>query len=142
MIVFDLECAAGHKFEGWFDDLDDLERQLLQDMVRCPHCGGVQVRRVPSTFGLSRCKSEPSPEDTARLLGLAFQRYLHENFDDVGANFASEALKIHYGVAEPRNIRGVSSAQEEQMLQQEGVGFFKLGQPEAEPTDDADNGED
>lgn len=139
MIIFDLECGAGHKFEGWFDGLDDLESQLQRGLVRCPACGDDQVRRVPSTFGLSRTKSEPNGAEAARLLGLALHRFLAENFDDVGQNFANEALKIHYGAAEPRNIRGVSTAQEEEMLQKEGVDFFKLGQPAAEPMDDGED---
>jgi len=139
MIVFDLECSAGHGFEGWFDSLEDLESQRERGLVLCPVCGDAQVRRVPSKFGLSRASGEPSNEEAARVLGLALQRYLAENFDDVGPNFATEALKIHYGAAEPRNIRGFSSAQEEELLHKEGVGFFKVGAP-APPA--ADDGED
>ena len=37
-----------------------------------------------------------------------------------------EALKIHYGATEPRNIRGVSTPAEEEILKEEGIEFFKI----------------
>jgi len=63
-----------------------------------------------------------------------------ENFEDVGPQFAKEALKIHYGASEARNIRGVSTAEEEKMLKEEGVDFFKVGAPLAAPAES--NGEE
>ena len=53
-------------------------------------------------------------------------RYIRENFEDVGHNFAKEALKVHYGQAEEHNIRGVSSEPEEDMLKKAGVAFVKI----------------
>jgi len=54
---------------------------------------------------------------------------VQKNFDDVGCNFAQEALKIHYGAVEPRNIRGVSTKEEEKTLKEEGIEFFKVPMP-------------
>jgi hypothetical protein len=59
----------------------------------------------------------------------------------VGSDFANEALKIHYGVNEPRNIRGVSTSQEEDMLREEGVDFVKLpiiSKEETPPSSDSE----
>ncbi|MFH1034971.1 MAG: DUF1178 family protein [Pseudomonadota bacterium] len=136
MIVYDLQCAQGHTFEGWFEGLEDLESQLQAKMITCPLCGLSRVMRVPSGFGIAKKRSEPDHEMAANLLGRALQRYLRENFDDVGAGFATEALKIHYGVSEARNIRGVSTPQEEEVLKSEGVGFFKVGERPAPPSGD------
>ncbi len=36
---------------------------------------------------------------------------------------------MHYGVAPERNIRGSSTAQEEETLRQEGIAYFKLPLP-------------
>ena len=33
MIVYDLQCAQGHAFEGWFEGLEDLEDQLARQGV-------------------------------------------------------------------------------------------------------------
>jgi hypothetical protein len=51
---------------------------------------------------------------------------LERDFVDVGANFSAEALKMHYGAAPRRNIRGLSTTDEERLLQREGVEFFKV----------------
>lgn len=98
-------------------------------LVSCPVCGGSQVRRVPSSFGIAKSRGVTDQEKAAQLLGRSLKRYIQENFEDVGPQFAKEALKIHYGASEARNIRGVSTDEEEKMLQEEGVDFFKLGAP-------------
>jgi hypothetical protein len=41
---------------------------------------------------------------------------------------------MHYGVTEPRNIRGVSTPKEEETMKAEGINFFKLPVP-AKPSD-------
>ena len=61
--------------------------------------------------------------------------FVEKNFDNVGCEFAKEALKIHYGAAEPRNIRGVSTNEEEKILRDEGVEFFKIPLPARPETD-------
>ena len=139
MIVFDLQCDQEHSFEGWFEDLKDLQLQIKKGLVSCPVCGSAQVRRVPSSFGIAKARSGGDQEKAAQLLGQSLKRYFVENFEDVGPQFAKEALKIHYGAEEARNIRGVSTAEEEKMLKEEGVEFFKVGPEEPVP---ADSGEE
>ena len=70
-------------------------------------------------------------------MAQAIAHYVDNNFDNVGADFAEEALKIHYGVNEPRNIRGVSTPQEEETLRKEGVEFLKFPLPEESPPKDS-----
>ena len=142
MIVYDLKCSQGHSFEGWFENLADLKRQLGKGLVACPICGDSAVAQVPSSFAIGRAKDSNQPvnqEQVARLMNMAVTRYLKDNFEDVGPRFATEALKIHYGAEKPRNIRGVSTQDEEKMLSQEGVEFFKVAAPaqaQADPTPD------
>ena len=144
MVVFDLKCSRDHAFEGWFDDLKDLEKQSAKGLLECPVCGDKSVRRVPSGFAIAKKSAEPSQEDVARMLGNAVVKYVQNNFEDVGAGFAKEALKIHYGAAESRNIRGVSTPDEEKMLKDEGVSFFKMaaGEPVPPDTDSKDDKKD
>ena len=126
MIIFDLQCSAGHSFEGWFKDAEDLEQQIQKKAVSCPVCETHKVRQVPSAFAVKRKRSEPDQQMAAHLVGKAFFKYLRDNFEDVGTNFATEALKMHYGVHDPRNIRGVSTPQEEELLRSEGIQFMKV----------------
>jgi hypothetical protein len=155
MVIFDLTCPEGHRFEGWFTDLADLERQLAEGLLSCPVCGDTRVRRLPSVFGLVKNRqgrsrkgrgrerereqdrekgkgkaSEGEPgeggqaaEFLARLEELSDR--LQEDFADVGAGFSGEALKMHFGAAPRRNIRGFSTEEEEELLRKEGVEFFK-----------------
>lgn len=130
MIVFDMECARGHTFEGWFDDNDSFEAQRRQDLISCPVCGETEVSKVPTPFAIKRTvpSAPPSPEDVEKL-GRKISDFMEKNFDNVGSDFAKEALKMHYGVTETRNIRGVSTEMEEKTLRDEGVEFFKLPVP-------------
>lgn len=52
--------------------------------------------------------------------------FIEKKFDNVGSGFATEALKIHYGISEPRNIRGTSTLEEEKVLKEEGIEFIKI----------------
>ena len=47
-------------------------------------------------------KEEIDPHQALQLI----HDYLDKHFEDVGADFYKEALKIHYGEAEKRNIKG------------------------------------
>lgn len=52
--------------------------------------------------------------------------YAEENFEDVGEEFADEALKIHHGEAEERGIYGHATEDEAHELEEEGVDFVRL----------------
>jgi hypothetical protein len=132
MIAFDLECSQGHKFEGWFDSLESFEEQNAKKLVNCPYCNDSEITKVISPVAVKKSLSETQrPPDTIDYHRLAKEvvDYIHNNFEDVGLRFASEALKIHYGVAEKRNIRGSATSEEEQTLKEEGIDFFKIPLP-------------
>jgi hypothetical protein len=126
MIIFDLRCTNDHRFEGWFDNIDDLKTQLAQAKIACPYCGDIDIERVLSPVSIKKKTSPPDDLKSAYKTWQNLCRYVRENFEDVGHNFAKEALKVHYGQAEERNIRGVTSEPEEEMLKKEGVLFVKI----------------
>ncbi|AOY57368.1 DUF1178 family protein [Desulfococcus multivorans] len=129
MIVYDLQCSRGHLFEGWFKDSLSYEKQMEEALVSCPICKDRVVTKVPSTFAVKPSRSTHKPaasgEETERL-GRQLMDFVDRNFEDVGCDFAKEALKIHYGAVKPRNIRGSSTSDEERTLKEEGVRFFKF----------------
>ena len=140
MIAYDLQCQKGHTFEGWFKDSKAYKQQKKAGLVACPVCNDTNVKRIPSTFAIKGAGSTRRSSDRASIdpavMARAIQHYVESNFDNVGADFAKEALKMHYGVSEPRNIRGVSTSQEEETLRQEGIDFFKFPVPSGENDDD------
>ena len=54
MLVVDLVCEAGHRFEGWFGSSDDLASQQARGLLTCPVCNSAQVRRLPSAAHINR----------------------------------------------------------------------------------------
>jgi hypothetical protein len=138
MIAYDLQCANGHSFEGWFEDRKAYETQKKKELIACPVCNSTSIARIPSTFAIKSSNHFKELSDQQADLGDINQKvvdFFEKNFDDVGADFAKEALKMHYGVTEARNIRGVSTKEEEKTLKEEGVRFFKVPMPEVPDTD-------
>jgi hypothetical protein len=135
MIVYDLACDCGFIFEGWFQDRAEFLGQMAAGLITCPDCGGNGIRKILSP--VSVCVSHQSPpiggagdnevSATAVLNALrTIQKYVEKSFEDVGTKLAEESLKIHYGVEEPRNIRGVVTAEEEKTLEREGIELLKI----------------
>ncbi len=131
MIAIDLQCINDHVFEGWFEDNRAYETQEKKRLIACPFCDETTVTRIPSTFAIkSAAPKGPSKElQEMALMGKKIVDFVEKNFDDVGCDFATEALKMHYGVSEPRSIRGVSTDEEEKVLEKEGIEFFKFPTP-------------
>jgi hypothetical protein len=130
MIAFDFECSQGHKFEGWFDNLESYEKQNSKKLISCPYCDDTKIRKVlsPVATKTSTALSRLSDERAIDYKKLAKEvvEYINEEFEDMGTDFTNEALKMHYGVAEERNIRGTATESEEKLLKDEGIKFFKF----------------
>jgi hypothetical protein len=135
MIVFDLECINGHAFEGWFQDKQDMDVQQEQGLLQCPVCDTTSV--VQKLHPIAIRTSGHSGDSQARQALQANQeamteltervaRFVEKNFEDVGASFAQEALKMHYGASEHRSIRGTTTQEEEKILHKEGVPVLKI----------------
>ena len=132
MIAYDLKCANGHTFEGWFEDRKAYESQGRKKLIACPVCNDTSVSAIPSKLsikgGPSFCRKDDFTAEDRAVIEKTVE-FLENNFEDVGANFAREALKMHYDVTEKRNIRGTSTEAEEEMLKQEDIKFFKVPIP-------------
>jgi hypothetical protein len=135
VIIYDLKCRDGHKFEGWFKDRGAFEKQKEKELIACPVCGNTDAVMVPSSMvivgrdGNSSAEKQQAGVSSLKIL-REFQEYIHNNFDDVGKKFAEVALRIHHGEEDGRNIRGTTTQDEEQNLLDEGVQFVKLPLPE------------
>lgn len=132
MIAFDLRCSNGHSFEGWFKDLESFQEQNSEGMITCPSCRSTDITRVISPVAIKSRQGEEKPKEVEpdyKKLATGLMSYIKNNFEDVGTAFAKEALKMHYGVAKKRNIRGSATSEEEEVLKEEGIKFFKIPSP-------------
>ncbi len=140
MIIFDLACVCGYTFEGWFQDRSDFVNQQTASFLVCPQCSSRDIRKIlsPIRFQSSSSSEDPPavkpstssvfPKEAEKAL-KTLQKFVEKTFEDVGTELATESLKMHYGVAEPRNIRGVTTELEEKKLQEEGITILKIPFP-------------
>ena len=126
MIAFDLICSNGHLFECWFKDSASFEEQKSSGMIDCPICNDNQVEKAFSSFAIKKNGNKKKRSGDPYQALQQVQEYLDKHFEDVGAEFYKEALKIHYGETEKRNIKGTATTEEEVILKEEGVQFLKI----------------
>ena len=149
MIVFDLLCGDGHRFEGWFGSAGDFASQKDRRLLACPTCGSSTVERVPSAARINLGAAEPKPpvpapngqqvktpdmegKDAFAIAQMLYSRMLDElltKSEDVGREFPDEARKIFYQQAPARPIRGQATDQEHQELIDEGIPVARLPLP-------------
>jgi hypothetical protein len=150
MIVFDLLCAEGHRFEGWFGSAADYDRQRERRLLSCPTCGSAQVERVPSATRANLGAEPPKPPKTPQQPGktpdmegkdpfaiaqMLYSRMLDElltKTEDVGRDFPTEARNIYYERASRRAIRGQATQQEHDDLVDEGIPVARFPVPPKE----------
>ncbi|HIJ77843.1 MAG: DUF1178 family protein [Desulfobulbaceae bacterium] len=141
MIVFDLACACGCRFEGWFRDHGQMQSQRERGLLLCPACGGAAVHKILSPVAVKtgqrrRLRAE---EDGAQVTredarhGQAalkiiseISAYVEANFENVGPRLAEETLKMCCGDKKMRNIRGEASPEEESLLKGKGINLLKV----------------
>ena len=142
MIIFELACAHGHRFEGWFASGEEFARQQERALVTCPVCDDSHIERLPSARvsvakGAARDNApaaEPTEErDTPvpAAAGLPSEavarlREIVRTTENVGRRFPEEARKIHYREVPARAIRGQASRDEAKALTDEGIEFTSL----------------
>jgi hypothetical protein len=126
MIAFDLICSNGHKFECWFKDSASFDHQKSSGIINCPVCNDDQVEKALSTFSVKKNGQQKKAEVDAHQALQTIHEYIDKHFEDVGLDFTKEALKIHYGQAKKRNIKGTATPDQEKLLKEEGVRFVKI----------------
>ncbi|MBN4664961.1 DUF1178 family protein [Pandoraea nosoerga] len=104
-----------------------------------PPVGEARARAGGGTEGTSGAgvSHAPVPPELAEArrelqsLWMKAVRHVMANTEDVGANFAEEARKIHYHEAPERNIRGTASREEARALAEEGIEVMMLPLPDS-----------
>lgn len=150
MIVFDLFCSAGHRFEAWFRNGAAFDEQRAAASIRCPTCGDSEVVKAPTRLYVagSRSRSDDGPGEDAPAeppaasptlpppvpaeLADVLQRmreHVETSCDYVGDRFAEEARSIHYGETDARDIYGEASAEDARALREEGITVQPLPWP-------------
>lgn len=146
MIVYDLCCDAGHRFEGWFGSSDDFATQREGGLVACPQCGSDAVEKAPMapavpTKGNQRSEARvpvangPMPPEAAAMMRklAELQAEALKTSTWVGDAFAEQSRAIHYGERDAAQIHGQATPDEAQALHDEGIAIMPLLFPVAAP---------
>lgn len=151
MKVLDLQCSAGHLFEGWFASEADFQDQQARQLVACPLCGDTAVSKMLSAPRLNLGRgSEPAadsappaaggagaapvaalPRQAMQAAWLQMVRRVLAQTEDVGERFADEARRIHHGEAAERGIRGQATPEQTEALLEEGIAVMPLPIPDS-----------
>jgi hypothetical protein len=132
MIAYDLKCARGHVFEAWFRDSATYEKQRRGGKAPCPVCGDTKVEKALMTPNVTRGREADTLAPETQAAGEAMKALIklreqvEKHCDDVGANFAEEARKIHFGEVEKRSIYGQTTPDEAEELKEDGVEFGEI----------------
>lgn len=151
MIVFDLCCPDGHRFEGWFGSSEDFAGQQARGLVSCPHCGSSDIAKAPMAPAVPKkgnrqaavpeqkgaipvAGGSPPPEVAAALAKLAqIQVEALKTSKWVGDSFAEQSRAMHYGEREAETIHGKATPKQAQELAEEGIPVAPLPFPVAPP---------
>ncbi len=150
MIVYDLACIEGHRFEGWFGSSGDYEDQRARGLLICPTCGAAEVAKAPmapavhakgnqrqevlapATRPMANTPLPPEVQQAlAALAKVQAEALKHSTW--VGDKFAEETRKMHYGERDEAPIHGQASLAEAKALIEEGVPVAPLPFPVAPP---------
>jgi hypothetical protein len=64
MIVFNLACKSGHRFEGWFRSSAAYVAQRAQAQVHCPVCESVEIEKLLTAPRLNLNLSAKAAQDS------------------------------------------------------------------------------
>ena len=139
MIRYDLTCAEGHSFDGWFRDSASYDTQAAKGLVVCAQCGSPRIDKqlmAPGIAAKANRKFEPpqrmvaGPVDPRAKAMLQMMRGMRaeveKNAEYVGRKFPDEARRIHYEEVEKRGIYGEATADDARALIEEGIEVHPL----------------
>jgi hypothetical protein len=126
VIAYALRCHQGHEFDGWFRDSAAFEEQARGGHLTCPSCNSIRIEKAIMAPAVSGTKKRAETAARMRQFATGLRKYVQENADYVGPNFAEEARKIHYGETAERHIYGEATADEARELIEEGLDVAPL----------------
>jgi hypothetical protein len=130
VIAYSLRCHRGHEFDGWFRDSAAFDQQSGSGHLACPTCNSVRIEKAimaPAVAGTKKSvRFKASDAKQMQQFATGLRKYVQQNADYVGPNFAEEARRIHYGETPERHIYGEASPKEAQELIDEGVDVAPL----------------
>ena len=140
MIRYQLRCKNDHKFDGWFPNIKEFERQQHKDLLICPMCDTKRVDRdiMSPAVGKKTSKKTKSKDYTdqittdtmipaaqAKNILRRIRKHIVTEFDNVGDRFVKEYRKHEKGERDDK-FYGTPSQEEVKKLLDEGTDLFHV----------------
>ena len=129
MIKYKLACKdCKIKFDSWFASSSEYEKLKKRKFLTCHKCNSIKVEKTLMAPQLINTKLKSDiKHDTAKYKTIkktikSYQKFIKNNFQYVGDNFAHEARSIHYSnKKKSKGIYGSASNQDLKELKEEGI---------------------
>ena len=129
MIKYNLLCKkCDLNFDSWFASSKEYEKLKRKRLLNCHSCGSLRVEKnlmAPKLINKSFSrKSEKELQKYKKIKKTIseYQKFIKNNFNYVGENFAYEARSIHYNnKKKDKGIYGTASKEDLQELREEGI---------------------
>ena len=128
MIKYSLKCKnCSIEFESWFSSSKEFDRLKKLKYLKCQNCSSIKIDKSLMSPNLNNTKKKTNEQDIEKFKEVKnklinYQKFVKENLEFVGDNFAYEARSIHYNKKkEKKGIYGKASEEEIKELKNEGI---------------------
>ena len=129
MIKYKLSCKnCDLSFDSWFASSKEFERLKKNNFLICHVCNSKKIEKslmAPKIINKSSLKDFEKQKIKNKKISdkiREYQKFIKNNFEFVGENFAYEARSIHYDSKKKnKGIYGTATKDEIKELKEEGV---------------------
>ena len=129
MIKYKLICKnCDASFDSWFASSGEYEKLKKMKHINCHECNSLKVEKsLMSPNVLNSKKQDFKIAKNKKYIKFKnkikeYQKFIKNNFDYVGENFAYEARSIHYNDSKKtKGIYGNATLEEVKELKEEGI---------------------
>ena len=130
MIKYNLLCKKCElTFDSWFASSKEYDKLKKKKLINCHSCGSIKVEKnlmapklISKNFGHKIEKKKLIKYQKIKKTINKYQKFIKNNFEFVGENFAYEARSIHYNNKKKRKgIYGTASRKDLIELKEEGI---------------------
>ncbi|MDC0569461.1 DUF1178 family protein [Candidatus Pelagibacter sp.] len=129
MIKYRLSCInCKTSFDSWFSSSNEYERLKKKNFINCHNCNSLSVEKSLMTPSILMSKDktnidfqENKYKEIKKTISK-YQKFIKDNFDYVGENFAHEARLIHYKDKKTsKGVYGSATKKDIEELKEEGI---------------------
>jgi hypothetical protein len=129
MIKYKLICKDCEiSFDSWFSSSEEFEKLKKKKLLTCHICDSINIKKTLMTPSVFKSNSNNKIDNKYKKYREIkkrisnYQKFIKDNFDYVGKNFAYEARSIHYKEKKLiKGIYGTATKKDLKELKEEGI---------------------